>query len=224
MECKRIPSARVSCEALGEIAAHECLYANREASSFWQETLLPLQPILYESAILQSLAHLPKITVQKYVSQLCEPYTFGSLLGVSNWSAKTTYYYGRYRSHGVLGVGKKEFCLYHGKERISARYMAQLSHRLHGGSGGLDNWLELRPWLKYWDDPEYYIIWKDSKYQKKISFRLVDGSIEYWDDQDKHQTIPPLRIWQFGQLDMFIKSLDGAYKRCMDKPTERFWR
>lgn len=224
MECKRIPSAKVSCEALSEIMQHPCLVSHSESFSYLRGTYPAEKIEEIISAFKAREKHIPETAINKWAWQWCEPYTSGQFVSVGNWQAKTSYFYGIFYTYTPEGRKIKQFCLYHGKARIHSKLVARLWHNLTGGSGSPATVLKYRPWLILWDDPEYYRIWKDAKYQKKVSFKLSDGSIGYWDDQGQHQIIPPAKQADFAELDKFSKEVDRWYKACMDKPAERFWR
>ena len=176
------------------------------------------------SSIRDTNPYIPEIVIEKFTKQFCEPNTEGALTSIGNWQAKTSYYYGTFWRRTPWGKLIKQFCLYHGKARIHSGHVARLSHKLARTPGPWYHIFKYQPWLRLWDDPEYYRIWKDAKYQKKISFKLADGSIEYRDDQDQHQIISLSKQAEFKALDTLQKEIDIRYKACMDKPTERIWR
>ena len=223
MECKRIPSARVNCKNLNQIMLHPCLISVQEITTLYGVMIRDKEMPEKLSAATNVPAYIPEKAYQKYITQHCTQWTYGDLIGVTNWQAKRTFWYGRYQRFTTYWKVEKWFCLYHGATRIPSKYVASLRQRVTGVREDWEHAQITMPWILHWDNPEYYEVWKQRKVKYGRSVTLFTGRTAYWDDQDKLHEIPIKTELEYLALDKLATKINMWFKECMDRPAKILW-
>ena len=180
MECKRIPSARINCDALTSFINNPCTIS--------EEPLVvssgPTQPFeepkgRWISEVL--LSGISRAHIEKFRARVCR-YEYGNheLWKITFWSSKTSFLFSRH-SYPIIGTGKHGAdCFYIGKMGIV--YWSNMDPFLKSPWGYqprfANAWLLQKPQL--WRNDEYLTYWNNVRTAKGIRYVEENGDIRYW--------------------------------------------
>jgi len=215
MECKRIPSARISCEAFNQIHANPCLY---KTSEFPPLRVLRRSPAELESiikSIRERWAEIPQRSLSKWIGQICHGDRYLIFTCIAQWGSRSEYYFGHGYYHETRERPAIPLCLYFGKSRIhSKRVRGLLGMKRFRGIIPRLGVLGPMPW-ELWDDPEYHTYWKRIQRRRLRVQHGLDGQLQYWDDQLDFKEISQERQKGYKKLDALAKEINKAYTLCL---------
>jgi len=211
MECKRIPSARVSCEALNEIISNPCVYGTGEFGIERIDT----KSIEYVESILKSARErwdpAARPALKKWASQVCDPEVYMMFRCVALWGNKKTYFFGQGYRHYFGKQPKKNICLYFGAGRIWAGLLVALWYSSNiKRYPGIDAFGRLPKW-RLWDEVEYQKYWPGIKRKKEQQYLEPGGGIRYWPTEGGIKIIELDKQYEYKLMDRMVRTLNDAY-------------